>query len=91
MTTRRRSKLRILADILKAVERGESNVTQIMAAANLPYVRLTKYLEELVEKGFLVRVEEGREVRFKLTGKGREFLREFARIERIAEAFGVEI
>jgi len=88
---KKRSKLRILADILRAVERGECNVTQIMTAANLPYVRLTKYLEELVEKGFLLRVEEGREVRFKLTKKGREFLKEFARMERIAEAFGIEI
>jgi len=88
---RRRSKLRILTDILRAVERGECNVTQIMTAANLPYVRLTRYLEELVEKDFLTRVEEGREVRFKLTEKGREFLREFARMEMIAEAFGIEI
>ena len=88
---KRRSKLRILADILEAVDRGESNVTQIMTAANLPYVRCVKYLEDLVEKGFLVRIEEGREVRFKLTKKGRESLREFARIESIAEAFGIEL
>lgn len=88
---KRRSKLRILADILRAVESGESNVTQIMTAANLPYVRLVKYLDELVEKGFLVKTEEGREVRFKLTKRGVDFLREFARIERIAEAFGVEL
>jgi len=88
---KRRSKLRILADILRAVERGECNVTQIMTAANLPYVRLTRYLGELVEKGLLLRVEEGREVKFKLTEKGRELLREIARIESIAEAFGIEV
>ncbi|MEM1509832.1 MAG: winged helix-turn-helix domain-containing protein [Thermofilaceae archaeon] len=88
---RRRSKLRILADIIQTVEKGESNVTKIMLEANLPYTRLTRYLEELEGKGMLVRVEEGREVKYRLTRKGREFLKEFRRLQAIAEAFGVEV
>ncbi len=88
---RRRSKLRILADILQAVERGESNITRIMLEANLSYTRLARYLEELEGKGMLVKVEEEREVKYRLTKKGREFLKEFRRLQAIAEAFGVEV
>lgn len=88
---KRRSKLRILADILRVLESGDANVTKLMLEANLSYVRLMKYLEELVEKEFVAREVDGREVRYRITRKGREFLREFERIVRIAEAFGVEI
>lgn len=88
---RRRSKLRILADILQVVEKGESNITKIMLEANLPYARLVRYLEELEGKGMVVRFEEGREVKYRLTKKGGEFLREFRRLQAIAEAFGVEV
>lgn len=88
---RRRSKLRILVDIIQAVEKGESNVTRIMLEANLPYTRLARYLDELEGKGMLMRVEEGREVKYRLTRKGREFLKEFRRLQAIAEAFGVEV
>lgn len=38
---RMRSKLRILADILKVVEEeGEARITKVMCDANLPYNRL---------------------------------------------------
>lgn len=88
---KRRSKLRILADILRVLETGEANVTRLMLEANLSYARLMKYLQELAEKGFVVREEDGREVKYRITKMGREFLREFDRIEQIAEAFGIEI
>lgn len=88
---RRRSKLRILVDILKVLELGEANVTRLMLEANLSYSRLIKYLEELVEKGLVMRRENGREVKYRITTKGRQFIKEFEKIQRIAEAFGVEI
>lgn len=88
----RRSKFRIISDIMRVVEReGEANVSTLLLEANLSYARLSRYLEELVDKGFLLRVEDGREVKFKLTAKGESFLREVKRIETIAEAFGVEL
>lgn len=88
---KRRSKLRILADILEILGAGEANITKLMLEANLSYARLMKYVEELSEKGLVERVEDGREVRYKLTKRGREFLREFERMMKIAEAFGIEV
>jgi predicted transcriptional regulator len=79
----RRSKLRIIADILRVVEsEGEANISR---------ARLTKYLGELESKGFLERIADEREVKFRVTRKGQEFLREFRRIEQLAEAFGIEL
>ncbi|MEM2186076.1 MAG: DUF4364 family protein [Thermofilaceae archaeon] len=88
---KRRTKLRILADILRVLESGEANITKLMMEANLSYARLMRYLDELVEKELVVREEDGREVKYRITKRGREFLREYERILRIAEAFGVEI
>ncbi|MEM0227031.1 MAG: DUF4364 family protein [Thermofilaceae archaeon] len=88
---KRRTKLRILADILRVLESGEANITKLMMEANLSYARLMRYLDELAEKELVVREEDGREVKYRITKRGREFLREYERILRIAEAFGVEI
>jgi predicted transcriptional regulator len=66
--------------------------TKILYAANLSHDRLTQYLDELIEKELIreVNPESDNRIYF-LTEKGREFLREFIRIERFSEAFGIEI
>lgn len=82
----------MIADILRVVEEsGEANITKILLEANLSYSRLSKYLDELVAKGFLVKVSDSREVKFRVTRKGVEFLREFNKIQQLAEAFGIEL
>ena len=66
--------------------------TKILYSANLSHDRLTQYLDELVEKELIK--EEGPESSnrsYLLTEKGREFLKEFIRMERFSEAFGIEI
>ena len=90
-----RSKMRILADMMRTIQsEGEEGAgpTKILYAANLSHDRLKQYIDELIEKE-LIR-EEGLDSTnrtYFLTEKGREFLREFVRIERFSEAFGIEI
>ncbi|MFX1559616.1 MAG: winged helix-turn-helix domain-containing protein [Promethearchaeota archaeon] len=90
-----RSKMRILADMMRAIQsEGEEGLgpTKILYAANLSHDRLTQYLEELIEKELIREVNPESDNRiYLLTEKGREFLREFIRIERFSEAFGIEI
>jgi len=90
-----RSKMRILADMMRAIQsEGEEGAgpTKILYAANLSHDRLTQYLEELLEKELIKEANPESENRvYLLTEKGREFLREFVRIERFSEAFGIEI
>ncbi|MHA1943192.1 MAG: winged helix-turn-helix domain-containing protein [Candidatus Thorarchaeota archaeon] len=90
-----RSKMRILADMMRAIQsEGEEGAgpTKILYAANLSHDRLTQYLEELIEKELIRESEPMSDNRiYLLTEKGREFLKEFVRMERFSEAFGIEI
>jgi predicted transcriptional regulator len=53
---------------------------------------LTQYLDELVEKKLIEEIDpENNNRSYLLTEKGRDFLKEFVRIERFSEAFGIEI
>jgi len=66
--------------------------TKILYSANLSHDRLTQYLDELVEKELIKEVgPESNNRSYLLTEKGREFLKEFIRMERFSEAFGIEI
>ncbi len=85
-----RSQIRILADILKAVGKGglNANPTHILYGANLSHDRLVKYLARLKERELIEERGDGEKVTYVLTEKGIEFLREFDKISRFAEAFG---
>ncbi len=90
-----RSKVRILADMMRAIQNGGdegTGPTRILYSANLSHDRLTQYIEELLEKGLIRVVEQNGSSRaYVLTAKGMEFLREFTKIERFSQAFGIDI
>ncbi len=90
-----RSKMRILVDMMRAIrDEGDDGAgpTRILYAANLSHDRLKQYLEELLDKGLIEEVLGSNGSRtYTLTDKGREFLREFVKIERFSQAFGIEI
>ena len=85
-----RSQIRIFADILKAVGKEGLNAkpTHILYGANLSHDRLVKYLARLKERELIEERGDGEKVTYVLTEKGIEFLREFDKISRFAEAFG---
>jgi len=87
--------MRILADMMRAIQKEAeegAGPTKILYAANLSHDRLTQYLDELLEKELVTETGPDNNNRiYFLTEKGREFLREFIRIERFSEAFGIEI
>ncbi len=89
-----RSKMRILADMMRTIQsEGEDGAgpTKILYGANLSHDRLTQYLEELVDKELIREIDVGGNRVYVLTEKGREFLREFVKMEKFSEAFGIEI
>lgn len=88
----RRSRIRIIMDILEVVEgEGSARPTHILYGANLSYERLTRYLKELEEKGLLKSERrEGARV-YRLTREGARLLHELRRIEKLARAFGIEL
>lgn len=86
-----RSKGRIFADILRALQEGPAKVTHILYRANLSHDRLTKYLGQLEEFGLIARQQEGDRTVYSITDKGEKFLVEFRRMEEFANAFGLDI
>lgn len=97
MTRKRayRSKMRILVDMMRAIQvEGENGAgpTKILYAANLSHDRLTQYIDELLEKGLIQFTEDnGNNRTYVLAERGREFLKEFDKMERFSQAFGIEL
>jgi len=77
-----RNKLRIIADILTIASKGAKK-TQIMYRANLSYKLLGRYLAEVMDAGLVS--FEGSADYYRLTRKGREFLRQFGEYSRLRE------
>lgn len=88
----RRSKMAILVDILKLIQRKQrAKPTHILYGANLSHNRLKMYLALLEDQEFIeIELIKGHRF-YKVTPKGREFMNEFKKIEDISEAFGLPI
>lgn len=69
-----RNRLQIVADVLSVTMEGAKK-TQIMYQANLSYSLLNRYLAEVMKAG-LVNFEGSADL-YKLTRKGRHFLKKF--------------
>lgn len=88
----RRSKVHISVDILRLIrKKGMAKPTHILYGANLSHIRMKKYLEYLISMGFIEKTNEKRQVFFKITQRGYDFLREFKKVEELSEAFGIPI
>jgi len=78
----RRANIQIIADILRM---GEAGKTEIMYSANMSYNQLAKYLNFLLEGGFLRKTNGKRIVVYRTTSKGRRLLQEIDRLVRLLE------
>lgn len=89
-TKKLRSRAGIVYDILKTVrDEVEAPPTRIMYGARMPYDRLQKILEALVDKGLLNVKRDSDRVFYVLTDKGFEALRELEKAKKILEGLGI--
>ena len=87
---RKRERLEIILDILKAIKEREINVrpTHILYKSNLSHKMLTEYLSELREKRFASDVKDGKgKMTYSLTEKGFSFIKEFSMIRAFMESY----
>jgi len=75
--TRKRSKLEIYLDILRAIRRGVSKPTRIMYRTNLSWIPLQKIFESMVSQDLLREIEEKKRKEYTITEKGKNVLRYF--------------
>ena len=75
----RRSRHEIMIDILRIVVR-EANVTRIVYGANINFKMAQTYMTYMVEKGLVEPQSKSGKICYKITDKGRTFLRKFSEL-----------
>lgn len=97
MTTKRRSRLELIYDILLSIQNkgGRIKPTHLMYKSNLSHKLLNNYLDELIGKELVIIQEEESRKKQKstktvlITEKGISFLAEFRRMREFTDAFGL--
>jgi predicted transcriptional regulator len=88
---KKRSKLRIYYDILKVLSFGfcddNLSLTKLSHSVNLPYDRFIKSLDMLIHLGMVSRVGK----KIFVTEKGREYIKEFERMNAFLASVGLSI
>jgi predicted transcriptional regulator len=83
--SRRRSNIQIIRDMLKVGENGAGK-TEIMYSANMSYTQIQKYLNFLVNHGFIDRLEVGNPVvTYQVTESGRRLLKSIDTVLEVLE------
>ena len=73
--SQRRSNIEIIADMLRIGENGAGK-TEIMYSANMSYHQIQKYLEYLVNQGFIIKVNmDNSFVAYQVTDSGLKLLK----------------
>jgi len=88
---RKRERLEVIRDILNAI-RNNRNIkpTRLLYASNLSPQMFKDYVDELLNKGFVVlEVDDKGKKFFKLKTRGNDFLEEYRVIENFVENFGL--
>ena len=83
---RRRSNIEIIADMLRVGENGAGK-TEIMYTANLSYSQIQKYLEYLVNQGFVTRVSlDNTMIAYQVTENGLKLLKAIDTLMQMLES-----
>ncbi len=91
-TMKKRSKLRVIYDILKAIQAQDGRIkpTHILYKSNLSHQMMDEYLQELKSKDFIVEMENGRSKTYSLTDKGHQYVERYKMIEEFTSSFGLD-
>jgi len=82
ISSRRRDKLFIVAEILEITREG-SLKTQIMYRANLSFTQLNNYLKFMLKINLIKKVRENEKEIYRATEKGIEFLQRYREITEL--------
>ncbi len=89
---KRRDKGEIVYDMLSALWESRRGLkpTHLIYKSNISYVRLKRHVKELLEKGMVKEgTGEGGHKVYKITDKGIKFIREYDRMKRFMDSFGL--
>lgn len=89
---KKRDRLKIIYDILKAVHDKNNRIrpTHILYKSNLSHQMMEEYLTELIGKGFLIENIGKDNKTYSLTQKGFDYLNKYRMIAEFTDSFGLE-
>lgn len=86
----KRSRLSIVASVLRALEDSSMPASRICERANLPYDKLSKILEKLEEEGLVSCEKRGRARVYRITEKGARELKKLEEAYMILKRLGLD-
>lgn len=88
---KKRERLEVIRDILKAVQTNRNiKPTRLLYASNLSPQMFKDYINELIEKKFIqIDIDKKDKKTFSLSRKGYDFLQEYRVIENFVDNFGL--
>ena len=92
MSSKRRTKIEIIHDILKAIQDkgGRIKPTHLLYKSNLSHKKMIEYVTELKEKEMMEEHElKGGNKQYLITNKGFQYLIQFKQIQEFSNAFGL--
>lgn len=89
---KKRDRLKIIYDILKAVHDKNNRIrpTHILYKSNLSHQMMEEYLTDLIGKEFIVENVNGSNKTYSLTQKGYDYLNKYKMIAEFTDSFGLE-
>ena len=92
MSSKRRTKIEIIYDMLKAVQNkgGSIKPTHLLYKSNLSHNKMQEYLDNLKDKGMIKEEETIKGTKeYVITDKGLKYIVEFKQIKQFSDAFGI--
>lgn len=68
-----------------------AKITRLIHDSNLPYIRITKFINNLTGNGLINRIETKGKRTFVITEKGIMYLEKYKKFSQISESFGLEL
>jgi predicted transcriptional regulator len=87
----KRERLMVIHDILRTVMDHQNKVkpTRLLHSSNLSPQMFKEYMQEMMDKGFLVELDEDGKRHYSLTEKGFKFLEQYKVIVKFIDDFGL--
>ena len=88
---KKRDRLEIIEDILSAIQSkgGRIKPTHLMYKSNLSHTQMTGYLDDLVEKNFIEKVQGKTGEYIIITDRGHEFFSKIREMKEFEKSFGL--
>jgi predicted transcriptional regulator len=89
---KKRDRLQVIHDILKSIKdkNGKIKPTHILYKSNLSHQMMDEYLNELIEKKFVIEEKKENNKTYSLAQKGLEYLNQYKLIINFVESFGLD-